>query len=52
MLEKDLSGGLVISNVLALERLLLHLLIGHQEARSIVHHRDAQPVAVREIPLV
>src|ERR1700730_15125082 len=52
MLEKDLPGGLVVRNVLALQRLLLHLLIRNQEARSIVDHRDAQPVAIRKIPLV
>src|SRR5437879_13316872 len=52
MLEKDLPGGLLIRDVLALECLLLHQLIGNQEAHCIVVRREAQPVAIRKIPLV
>src|SRR6266850_3325642 len=52
MLEKDLPGGLPVRNILTLERLLLHQLIGDQEAHCIMDHRDAQPVAIRKIPLI
>src|SRR6266849_4942406 len=52
MLEKDLPGGLAVRNVLALERLLLHQLIGNQEAHTIVDHRDAHQVAIRKTPLI
>src|ERR1700674_3361809 len=52
MLEKDLTGSLPVRNVLTLQRLLLHQLIGNQEAHCIMDHRDAQPVAIRKIPLI
>jgi len=52
MLEKDPPGGLTVRNILTLERLLLHQLIGNQEAHCTMDHRDAQPVAIRKIPLV
>src|SRR5437879_11448134 len=52
MLEVDLSVRLDVLDILPLAGLLLHQLVGYEEADDIVHQAHAQPVAGRKIPFV
>ncbi len=52
MLKVNLPARLRVRNVLPLAGLLLHKLVGHQEAHNVVRNAQAQTVVPREISFI